>query len=539
MKNKFGSGVKISIFCVGSIVLLLLCGFAGTGVFLEPSFAQAASPAITQTKDNPGIRKAIEVQNRYMARLKDIPGVVGFGTGMGPGGHPVIRVFTRRAGLPGVPKSLDAIPVHEKVTGEFIAFADPAARFSRPVPIGVSTGHPDITAGTIGARVIDAAGDVYALSNNHVYANINNALIGDNALQPGPYDGGIDPDDKIGELCDYQPIDFSVFGSNTIDAAIVCTTPGEVANATLPEGYGVPGATIFNDADTNGFFDNLNALLLQPVQKFGRTTSLTHGQITEINVTVTVCYANCSNPLYAEYAWFDDQIAIGSVNSGAFSLGGDSGSLIVTDDSNKNPVGLLFAGSSTTTLANRIDLVLNRFNVFVDGGPTTPTENDPPSADFSFAAAGLDVSFTDLSADPDGDVVAWAWDFGDGNGSSDQHPVHTYAVGGTYTTTLTVTDDQGATGQVSKAVTVSSPGNAITLTATGYKVKGRQKADLAWSGATTADVDVYRDGSVIATVQNSGSYTDNIDHRGGNAVYTYKVCEAGTATCSNEAVVAF
>ena len=56
------------------------------------------------------------------------------------------------------------------------------------MPIGVSTGHPAITAGTIGARVTDGT-NVFALSNNHIYANSNNAAIGDSALQPGSIDG--------------------------------------------------------------------------------------------------------------------------------------------------------------------------------------------------------------------------------------------------------------------------------------------------------------------------------------------------------------
>jgi len=60
----------------------------------------------------------------------------------------------------------------------------------RPAPIGVSTGHPRVTAGTIGCRVKDSSGRVYALSNNHVYAWENKASAGDNVLQPGAYDGG-------------------------------------------------------------------------------------------------------------------------------------------------------------------------------------------------------------------------------------------------------------------------------------------------------------------------------------------------------------
>ena len=67
-------------------------------------------------------------------------------------------------------------------------------RCQRAVPIGVSTGHPDITAGTIGARVTDGT-NVFALSNNHVYANENNTTTGANGLQPGPIDGGANPDD--------------------------------------------------------------------------------------------------------------------------------------------------------------------------------------------------------------------------------------------------------------------------------------------------------------------------------------------------------
>jgi hypothetical protein len=80
--------------------------------------------------------------------------------------------------------------------------------------------------------------------------------------------------------------------------------------------------------------------------------------------------------------------------------------------------------------------------------------------------------------------------------------------------------------------------SGITLAATGYKVKGLQKADLEWSGATLASVDIYRDGGLITTTANDGFYTDNINQKGGGS-YTYQVCEAGTSTCSNEATVTF
>jgi subtilisin family serine protease len=83
-----------------------------------------------------------------------------------------------------------------------------------------------------------------------------------------------------------------------------------------------------------------------------------------------------------------------------------------------------------------------------------------------------------------------------------------------------------------------TPGG-ITLTASGRRVQGRHTVDLSWSGSNAATIDIYRDGVVIATVPNNGSYKDFIGVRGGNVRYTYKVCDAGTANCSNEVTVRF
>ena len=80
-------------------------------------------------------------------------------------------------------------------------------------------------------------------------------------------------------------------------------------------------------------------------------------------------------------------------------------------------------------------------------------------------------------------------------------------------------------------------GDGITLTTTGYKVKGLHKADLEWSGATSVNVDVFRDGVPIATNLNDSFYTDNIDNKG-NASYTHQVCEVGNNNiCSNETTI--
>jgi subtilisin len=81
-------------------------------------------------------------------------------------------------------------------------------------------------------------------------------------------------------------------------------------------------------------------------------------------------------------------------------------------------------------------------------------------------------------------------------------------------------------------------GSAITLSVSTYKVKGVQHADLSWDGASSTNVDVYRDGSLIATTANDGAYTDNIGNKGGGS-YVYEVCEEGTASCSDPVTATF
>jgi len=512
----------LAVFMVVAIALSFVLWMSCDETPKSPVEPIAQQKGIVLNKANPMVQTVMAVQDQHTESLMNIPGVVGVGTGLTDDNRLAIKVFTMKPGVAGIPTHLDGIPVVEKVTGMFVAYSDPTARFPRPVPIGVSTGHPDITAGTIGCRVKDGSGNVYALSNNHVYANANDASIGDNELQPGPYDGGKDPEDAIGTLYDFEPIKFD--GSdNTIDAAIASTTTDMVGYATPSDGYGTPGS------------NTVSASVGLKVQKFGRTTAWTHGEVSEINVTVDVCYESVGPFHCVKLARFVNQIAI---TPGSFSDGGDSGSLIVTDDSNKKPVGLLFAGSSDRTLANPIDLVLQRFNVTIDDGSGgSGGGNTAPTADFTYTTSDLTATFTDQSSDPDGSIVAWDWDFGDGTTSTEQNPTHTYASEGTYSVTLTVTDNDGATDATTKDVTVSTGGGGgITLTATGYKVRGLQKADLEWSGAVGDYVDVYRDGVKIATTENDGFYTDNIDKRGPGS-YTYQIFD-GT-TWSNEATVTF
>ncbi|MCH8247453.1 MAG: S8 family serine peptidase [Bacteroidetes bacterium] len=179
-------------------------------------------------------------------------------------------------------------------------------------------------------------------------------------------------------------------------------------------------------------------------------------------------------------------------------------------------------------------------DVSVTGGGGGET-NSAPTASFTYSCTDLSCNFDGTLSSDDVGIASYDWDFGDLSSAGSGVTVsHTYGSDGTYTVTLTVTDNDGADDNASQDVLVSSTGGGgFTLSATGYKAKkGLQKADLEWSGATSTNVDVWRDGTVITTTANDGAYTDNIDKKGRGS-YTYKLCEAGTSTCSNEATVVF
>lgn len=327
----------------------------------------AAQPA----GGNPGLERAINAQEKHNAELLATSGVVGTAVGL-TDGKPVIQVFVERAGNAGIPASLEGVPVEVQVTGKITAIDPMAGKGSgkgpgngskssgpsttdywpRPVPIGISTGNAnEISAGTIGARVKDSAGKIYALSNNHVYARENQAAIGEEVLQPGRYDTAgfvYDPNNHLGNLSAFVTINFDGSTYNEVDAAIASSDISLLGNATPSSGYGLPSSTTLSPA------------IGMAVQKFGRTSELTKGTITGINASVMISYATGT-------ALFDKQIIVQS--NKPFLKSGDSGSLLVTNDSSCNPVGLLFAAANggKYAIANDIGLVLAAFSVSVDG----------------------------------------------------------------------------------------------------------------------------------------------------------------------------
>lgn len=99
-------------------------------------------------------------------------------------------------------------------------------------------------------------------------------------------------------------------------------------------------------------------------------------------------------------------------------------------------------------------------------------DNTAPTAGFSFTTSGLVASFTDSSSDSDGTIASRSWNFGDGGSSTTTNPSHTYAAGGTFSVTLTVTDNGGATDTETKSVTVTGGGGGGSVLTDGVPVTG-------------------------------------------------------------------
>lgn len=219
-------------------------------------------------------------------------------------------------------------------------------RRNRGLRIGGSVGHVSVTAGTLGCfvRPRGTDGEEHILSNNHVLADENRARTGDRILQPGAADGGRAPRDVVGAL--ERTVPLRRWAANITDAA----------TAELTEGL----SYYYNWIEGRGELRGVRAdpaAIGERVYKVGRTTGLTEGRVSAVEMDDVLVTYDMGDLI------FDNQIEIEPASLWQpFSLGGDSGSLIV--DGRGRALALLFAGNDAdTTYANPIGDVLEALKV--------------------------------------------------------------------------------------------------------------------------------------------------------------------------------
>ena len=251
------------------------------------------------------------------------------------------------------------------------AVADPSHEWAQTPPIELGTTGANVqdlylnlccTAGTLGALLTDGPDDDgpddYVLSNNHVLARVNDADPGEAIIHPSTLDQVCTlatfndltyyDNDIVARLSVFVPISFTTGTVNRVDAGAAVVVNGAVDPSGSILDIGVPD------------FELAAATVDMKVTKSGRTTGRTSGKVVAVNVTVDVRYTTaCGDDL--KIARFVDQIRIrgGKGLRKVFSAGGDSGSVILTDDDEFRPVGLLFAGSTFDTFANPMNAILS------------------------------------------------------------------------------------------------------------------------------------------------------------------------------------
>jgi hypothetical protein len=244
-----------------------------------------------------------------------------------------------------------------------------------PIKMGTSGGsvndHSNFfcCSGTLGS-LVTRDGVLCILSNNHVLARSGSATTGEDTLQPGLVDTNCSGANSniVGDFAgNIVPL-----GTGNVDVGLSTARSNVDATGAILD-VGVPCSGI--QAPVIGL----------AVMKSGRTTGLTTGTITSIHTSVTVQYQKGCGVGHHFNVSYTNQIM-----TGAMSAGGDSGSLLVSNDGSPNPVGLLYAGSSSSTVYNTAQDVSNALTAgghtfswvgnacLADGGSTfdTPSEEE-------------------------------------------------------------------------------------------------------------------------------------------------------------------
>lgn len=330
---------------------------------------------------HPRFQDVIVVQAEVTDDLMAIEGILGTAIGLDENGQASLHVYVNledaNAGeiIRALPRELRRVAVTGILTDPFRALkgrpggsggggASPTAKQTPPIQLGTSGGWRHDLAngyccgGTLGS-LVQISGTQYILSNYHVLeadivagGNSRVAHVGDPVAQPGLIDVNCSAD-AVQNVATLSGIK-SLPGSN-VDAAIAAVVPGMVRTDGAILGIGTISS------------QTVAATLNQAVKKSGRTTGLTRSTVTGLNATVSVAYENECVGGAAFTKTFTGQIVIANRRSG-FIKGGDSGALMVEDvETNPRAVGLLFAGSSTSAVANPIGEVLSFFSASMVG----------------------------------------------------------------------------------------------------------------------------------------------------------------------------
>ena len=340
----------------------------GTESPVDVSSNAVSSGAIVLSPDNPDVAAVMAVQDRHTSELMRVPGVVGVATGLDPAsGRAAIKVYTERALPPGqLKKEYEGVKVLEEVTGRIVAMkgrpgggSSHTAVQTPPISLGTSGGpvldlaNGFCCGGTLGS-LVSKGGSQYILSNSHVLAgdvvsggNGRVSTIGDDIGQPGLIDVNCSAAGAqiVADLSTTSSIYPPNNGSN-VDCSIAQVRSGMVRT----DGAILEIGTISSSTTA--------AFVGQAVKKSGRTTGLSRSSVSGLNATINVGYEDeCAGTSFTKT--YTGQIVISNSQS-RFLNSGDSGSLMVEDvATNPRAVGLLYAGSSTTAVANPIGQVLS------------------------------------------------------------------------------------------------------------------------------------------------------------------------------------
>jgi len=234
----------------------------------------------------------------------------------------------------------------------------------------------DCCSGTLGALVRGPGGREYLLSNNHILARSDHASVGDTIVQPGLIDNSCTPlgngtgIEAVASLTSWLPLRSR---QTNVDAAIAQVTSrsvdltGSILELGAKQGDGTLAAAPPGISSTGGRGEQ--ASLSLKVAKSGRTTGLTCGGVSAVDLTVNVdYYLDCAETKAYLTKTFTHQIGL---SGNQFSDSGDSGALVV-DAATAEPVGLYFAGGRDAAgvsqgVANPAPEVLNELNAQLGG----------------------------------------------------------------------------------------------------------------------------------------------------------------------------